>query len=161
DFIADVFVWIDKWVVDGIVARLTSWAVAVAGHTLRLFQTGRVQAYAAVMMVGTASLGWFFTVPQAKAHVVHDESTGRYTVSAAPGLGYEYRWDADDDGKPDQPDFGQKTSVDLSLGVGESKVVRFEAKNAFGRVKRASVMVSRPKPPEPSQRTAGAADATG
>ena len=33
--------------VDGIVARFTSWVVAVSGHLLRLVQTGRIQAYAA------------------------------------------------------------------------------------------------------------------
>jgi NADH-quinone oxidoreductase subunit L len=161
DFIADVFVWIDKWVVDGIVARFTSWVVAVTGHLLRLFQTGRVQAYAAVMMVGTAGLGWFFTVPQAKAHVVRDESTGRYTVSAAPGLGYEYRWDSDADGKPDTPEFGQKAAVDLTLGVGESKAVRFEVKNAFGRVAQRTVTVTRTKPPETPQKTASSDEAHG
>jgi NADH-quinone oxidoreductase subunit L len=154
DFIADMMVLVDKWVVDGIVARLTSWVVAVSGHALRLLQTGRVQAYAAFMMVGTACMGWFFTVPQAKAHVVNDETTGRYTVSVAPGLGYAFRWDADSDGKPDTADFGDKTSVELTLGVGESKAVRFEVKNAFGRVKQSSVTVSRPKPSESPSKAA-------
>jgi hypothetical protein len=124
------------------------------GHGLRLLQTGRVQAYAAVMMVGTAWMGWFFTVPQAKAHVVNDESTGRYTVNVAPGLGYAFRWDANADGKPDTPEFGDKTSVELTLGVGESKAVHFEVKNAFGRVKRSSVTVVRPKPAETPSKAA-------
>jgi NADH-quinone oxidoreductase subunit L len=154
DFIADVMVFVDKWVVDGIVARLTAWVVAVLGHGFRLLQTGRVQAYAAVMMVGTACMGWFFIVPQAKAHVVNDEATGRYTVSVAPGLGYAFRWDANADGKPDTPDFGDKTSVELTLGVGESKAVRFEVKNAFGRVKQSSVTVARPKPSDAPSKAA-------
>jgi hypothetical protein len=99
-------------------------------------------------------MGWFFIVPQAKAHVVNDETTGRYTVSVAPGLGYEFRWDANADGKPDTPDFGDKTSVELTLGVGESKDVRFEVKNAFGRVKQSKVTVTRPKPAEAPSRAA-------
>jgi NADH-quinone oxidoreductase subunit L len=155
DFIADMMVLIDKWVVDGIVARLSAWVVAAAGHGLRLLQTGRVQTYAAVMMVGTAWVGWFFAVPQAKAHVVNDETTGRYTVSVAQGLGYAFRWDADADGKPDTPDFGDKTSVEITLGVGESKAVRFEVKNAFGRVKKSSVTVTRPKPSDTPAKAAG------
>ena len=135
DFIADVFVWIDKWVVDGIVARFTSWVVAVAGHLLRLLQTGRIQAYAATMMIGMAALGWFFTVPQPSAHVERDDVAGHYTVVAAPGLGYAYRWDADADGAPDTEEFSDKKSVDIALGVGETRKVELEVKNAFGRVR--------------------------
>jgi len=149
DFIADVFVWIDKWVVDGIVARFTSWLVAVSGHLLRLMQTGRIQAYSAVMMVGMAWLGWFFTMPQAKAHVERDDASGHYTVIAAPGLGYAYRWDADADGKPDSSDFSEKKSVELSLGLGDSKQVLLEVKNAFGRVGHQTITLTRPKPEEP------------
>lgn len=145
DFVADVCVWIDKWVVDGIVARLTSWVVAASGHLLRLLQTGRVQAYAAVMLLGTAALGWFFTMPQAKTHVVRDDAGGRYTIVAAPGLGYEYRWDADADGKPDTERFGPKTNVTLVLGVGETRKVLLEVHNAFGRTGRTTIAVSRPK----------------
>jgi NADH-quinone oxidoreductase subunit L len=154
DFIADLMVLVDKWVVDGIIARLSSWIVAAFGHGLRLLQTGRVQAYAAVMMIGVAAVGWFFTVPQAKAHVVNDETTGRYTVSVAPGLGYAFRWDADANGAPDTPNFGDKTSVEITLGVGESKDVRFEVKNAFGRVKQSSVTITRPRPSEQPSKAA-------
>jgi NADH-quinone oxidoreductase subunit L len=149
DFIADVFVWVDKWVVDGIVARFSSWTVAVAGHGLRLVQTGRIQTYAAVMMVGTAGLGWFFTMPQAKTHVDRDDARGHYIVNAAAGLGYEYRWDADADGKPDAENFSEKKSVELSLGAGESRKVRLEVKNAFGRIGERTVTLVRPKAEEP------------
>jgi NADH-quinone oxidoreductase subunit L len=146
DFIADVCVWVDKWVVDGIVARLTAWLVAVAGHSLRLLQTGRVQGYAAVMVIGTAFLGWFFTMPQARTVVDSDQSSGRYTVTAAPGLGYEYRWDADADGKPDAEEFGDKKSVELTLRAGETREVKLEVKNAFGRVSERTIVLTREKP---------------
>ncbi len=151
DFIADVFVWIDTWVVDGIISRFTSWLVAVSGYLLRLLQTGRIQAYAAVMMVGTACLGWFFTMPQARTHVERDDNSGHYVVQAAPGLGYAYRWDADADGKPDAPDFSDKKSVELSLGVGQSRKVELEVKNAFGRVGHQTITLTRPKPEEPKR----------
>ena len=149
DFVADVFVWIDQYVVDGIVAKLTAFVVQASGHVLRLVQTGRIQTYAAVMMIGTASLGWFFTMPQVKAHVDRDDASGHYVVIAAPGLGYEYRWDADADGKPDAEAFSDKKSVELTLGVGESRAVRLEVKNAFGRVGSHTLTLARPKPEEP------------
>jgi NADH-quinone oxidoreductase subunit L len=161
DFIADVFVWIDKWVVDGIVARFTSWLVAVSGHLLRLTQTGRIQAYAAVMMIGTAAMGWFFTMPQAKAHIERDDASGHYTVQAAPGLGYFYRWDADADGKPDSADFSDKRSVELTLGVGETKRVVLEVKNAFSRIGHETITLTRPKPEEPKGSVALEAPARG
>ncbi|HEX4347692.1 MAG TPA: NADH-quinone oxidoreductase subunit L [Vicinamibacterales bacterium] len=160
DFIADIFVWVDKWVVDGIIARLTAWVIAVSGHLLRLLQTGKIQTYAAVMMVGTACLGWFFTMPQAHTHVERDDASGHYVVSAAPGLGYGYRWDADNDGKPDTEDFANKTSVELALSVGETKTVKVEVRNAFGRVSTANVVLTRPKAEEPRSAEADTNDGT-
>jgi NADH-quinone oxidoreductase subunit L len=157
DFIADLFVWVDKWIVDGIVARLTAWLVQVAGHLLRLTQTGRIQAYAAVMMIGTAGLGWFFTMPQARAHVDRDDASGHYTVVAAPGLGYAYRWDADADGKPDSEKFSEKKSVELSLGLGESRTVVLEVRNAFGRVGSSQVVLKRAKAEEAAPTALGEA----
>ncbi|HVW24546.1 MAG TPA: NADH-quinone oxidoreductase subunit L [Polyangiaceae bacterium] len=154
DFIADVCVWIDRWVVDGIIARFTAWVVAVSGYLLRLLQTGRVQAYAAVMMVGMAFVGWFFTMPQAAAHVEKDDASGHYTVQAAPGLGYSYRWDADADGKPDTADFSDKKSVELSLGVGQSRKVELEVMNAFGRVGHKTITLTRPRTEEPKRASA-------
>ncbi|HVU01950.1 MAG TPA: NADH-quinone oxidoreductase subunit L [Polyangiaceae bacterium] len=160
DFVADVLVWVDQYVVDGIVAKLSAFVVASVGHILRLLQTGRVQAYAAVMMVGTACLGWFFTMPQTAAHVDRDDAAGRYTITAAPGLGYAYRWDADADGKPDTEDFMEKKSVELTLGVGDTRDVVLEVRNAFGRTSSRKVSLSRPKPPEePARADLGTGDA--
>jgi NADH-quinone oxidoreductase subunit L len=156
DFIADVCVLVDRYVVDGIISRFTAWVVAVAGYLLRLLQTGRVQAYAAVMMVGTACLGWFFTMPQAAAHVERDDASGHYTVQATPGLGYSYRWDADADGKPDTLEFGDKRSVELSLGVGQSRNVELEVMNAFGRIGHNTVTLTRPRAEEPKRASAEA-----
>jgi NADH-quinone oxidoreductase subunit L len=154
DFVADVFVWVDENIVDGIIAKLSSLLVAAAGTGLRLLQTGRLQTYAAFMVLGTATFGWFFTMPQARAHVDRDDTSGHYVVTAAPGLGYEYRWDADADGKPDAEDFSDKKSVELTLGVGETRDVRLEVRNAFGRVGQEVVTLTRPKPEEPKSTAA-------
>ena len=146
DSLAEFSVWFDKWVVDGIVARLTSFVVAVAGTGLRYVQTGRVQAYAAVMVVGVGGLGWFFVTPHAAATTTTNDATGAYSVTAAPGLGYSYRWDADGDGKWDSDKFGDQTDVKFQLNVDKKRTVRLEVKNAFGWVGERDFRFHRPRP---------------
>lgn len=143
--LADAAVWVDRWVVDGIIARLTALIVTVWGHLLRLTQTGHAQAYAATMVVGMFGIGWFVAVPQPKAIISGDAQTGQYAVQAAPGLGYLYRWDSDGDGTYDKEEFGTTSSVTLSLEEGATRDVRFEVKNAFGRTRSGVYQVHRPK----------------
>jgi NADH-quinone oxidoreductase subunit L len=143
--LAEASVWIDRWVVDGILARLTALIVTVWGHLLRLFQTGHAQAYAAVMVLGLFGLGWFVAVPQTEGAVSGDPSTGQYAVQAAPGLGYSYRWDSDGDGSFDTEQFGAFPQVTLKLEEGASQEVHLQVKNAFGRVRTGSFSVSRPQ----------------
>jgi NADH-quinone oxidoreductase subunit L len=50
----------DKWIIDGIIAKVTSAIVVAFGTLLRALQTGVVHAYAAMMVVGVGALGWFF-----------------------------------------------------------------------------------------------------
>jgi hypothetical protein len=121
----------------------------VAGTVLRAFQNGVVHAYAAVMVVGLAVVGWFFAVPHPNA-TISDAGNDDYVVSAAPGLGYAYRWDADSDGKPDKADFGSDTNVKLHLEPGKSQDVSLEVKNAFGLVRRKTIHVARPHEPTSS-----------
>ncbi|MBM4361525.1 MAG: NADH-quinone oxidoreductase subunit L, partial [Deltaproteobacteria bacterium] len=52
DLVADFCVFVDRYVVDGILAVFSAWVVSAAGHGLRLLQTGRVQLYGAAMIVG-------------------------------------------------------------------------------------------------------------
>ena len=143
--LADTANQADKYVVDGIVAKLTAFVVQLAGSGLRLFQTGRVQAYAAMMVVGVGGLGWFLVSPHANAKTVGDAGAGNYEVVAAPGFGYAYRWDADGDGNWDTENFGEQMRVNLSVERGETKTVRLQIKNAFGRIAERSVPVTRPK----------------
>jgi NADH-quinone oxidoreductase subunit L len=143
--LADASVWFDKWVVDGIIARLTALLVTVWGHLLRLLQTGHAQAYAAMMVVGLLGIGWFVAVPQPKVIVSGDPVTGQYSVQAAPGLGYAYRWDANADGTFDSEEFGPASRVTLDLEEGASRDVRLEVKNAFGRTRSGVYQVTRPK----------------
>ena len=145
DSLAEFAVVFDKIVVDGIVARVTSFIVAAAGTGLRYFQTGHVQAYAAVMVVGAGGLGWFFIAPHATVTVKPDEAGGTYEVSAAPGLGYQYRWDSDGDGKPDSEAFGSQATLPVSVERGKSKKVVLEVKNAFARTSKREIVLSRPQ----------------
>ena len=143
--LAEASVWFDRWVVDGIIARLTALLVTVWGHLLRLLQTGHAQAYAAMMVVGMVAIGWFVAVPQPKVVVSGDASTGQYSVQAAPGLGYAYRWDSNGDGTFDSEDFGTTSQVTVRLDEGATQDVRLEVRNAFGRTRTSVYQVSRPR----------------
>ena len=97
-----------------------------------------VHLYAGVMVVGLAATSWFFVAPPPAATLV-ESTTGEYTVRAAPGMGYAFKWDcggpcsyADGTNKGDTSDFGEKDAVKISLEPGKSQVVRLEVKNVFG-----------------------------
>jgi NADH-quinone oxidoreductase subunit L len=145
DSLAEFAVGFDKWVVDGIIARFTSFVVVSTGSALRLMQTGRVHAYAAVMVIGIGGLGWFFLMPHAQAKTHADHAAGSYRIVAAPGLGYQYRWDEDGDGKWDQEEFGNRSEVALNLAHDEKRTVRLQVKSAFGGVSSGQFVVHRPK----------------
>ncbi|MFZ5890078.1 MAG: NADH-quinone oxidoreductase subunit L [Myxococcota bacterium] len=146
DSLAEISVAADKWVVDGILARLSAAIVAGVGTVLRYFQTGVVHAYGAFMVVGVAFLAWFLVLPRAEAKTTVDAAAGAYSVAAAPGLGYSYRWDANGDGKWDSEEFGENAEVKFNLDVAQSRTVRLEVKNAFGRTASTEVLLERPRP---------------
>jgi NADH-quinone oxidoreductase subunit L len=145
DSLAEFGAWADKWIVDGILAKLSAFLVRGSGSVLRQLHTGRVQAYAAVMVVGLGAVGWFLIAPHASAKVMGDHASGAYSVTAAPGLGYKYRWDENGDGKWDSDEFGDKTKVDVELEPDKSRTVRLEVMNAFGRVTSKAIELKRPK----------------
>ncbi len=144
--LAETSALFDRWVVDGIVARLTSLLVAAAGTVLRAFQTGVVHVYAGLMVVGLAAAGWFFTVPHPNATVT-DAGNSDYLLTAAPGVGYAYRWDADGDGKPEKPDFAGDPTLKVHVEPGKSTTVNLEVRNSFGFTRTKSIRVARPNEP--------------
>jgi NADH-quinone oxidoreductase subunit L len=148
DSLAEFFAWADKWIVDFLLARVTAFLVSTTGTALRFAQTGRVQTYAAVMVLGLGGVGWFFVTPRAEAKVDANDESGVYSLTAAEGLGYSYRWDLNNDGKwdGDKGDFGEKTQQSLNLAVKENRTVRLEVKNAFGRTALRSFNFERPAP---------------
>jgi NADH-quinone oxidoreductase subunit L len=147
--LAETAAAVDKTLIDGLLARFTSLLVAASGTVLRAFQNGVVHVYAAMMVVGLAFAGWFFAVPHPNATVA-DAGNDDYVVTAAPGVGYAYRWDADGDGKPEKPDFGGDTSLKLHLEPGKSQNVNLEVRNSFGLVRTKTIHVARPQEPTSS-----------
>jgi hypothetical protein len=78
---------------------------------------------------------------------VADAGNDDYLVTAAPGVGYAYRWDADGDGKPDKPDFGSQETLKVHVLPGTTTLVSFEVKNAFGFTRTKKLTVARPQAP--------------
>jgi hypothetical protein len=98
------------------------------------------------MVLGLGGVGWFFVTPRAEAETLTDDSSGAYSLNAAEGLGYSYRWDLNNDGKWDTDKFGTQTHASLKLAVKENRTVRLEVKNAFGRTATRSFSFARPQP---------------
>jgi NADH-quinone oxidoreductase subunit L len=95
-FLGVVAANLDKYAVDGLLARASSVAVQGVGWTFTRLQNGLVYAYAAVMVLGVAVLGWWFTTPHPQLTVLAEGSDVEWT--AAAGVGYVYRWDTNSDG---------------------------------------------------------------
>ena len=143
DALADTAALFDKWVIDGLVARLTAAVTALAGTVLRLFHTGRVQVYAASMVLGVAGVGWFLLRPHAAAEV--DTTSlrvdGTATITAEPGHGYTYRWQLGRDGEPGE--FGSERTHEVSLDWCDKQVVVLGVRNGFGSVRDEPIEICR------------------
>jgi len=59
DLIASVSDWIDRWIVDGFCIGLVRGGTDFTGRALRLFQTGNLQTYAFLFVLGVAVVLWF------------------------------------------------------------------------------------------------------
>ncbi|MEM1033162.1 MAG: NADH-quinone oxidoreductase subunit L [Myxococcota bacterium] len=133
----------DRWVIDGILARLTAGVVTVSGIVLRALQTGRVQLYAAGMVLGAAALGWFLFTPHAEtsADTATFRTTGALTLNAAPGHGYAYHWAVGKEapGPEREEDFrAEAAAFELTFRECETKTVHLAVRNVFGRTSRSS-----------------------
>jgi NADH-quinone oxidoreductase subunit L len=59
DFIAAVSDWIDRWIVEGFCIGLVRGGTDLTGRALRLVQTGNLQTYAFLFVLGVAVVLWF------------------------------------------------------------------------------------------------------
>jgi NADH-quinone oxidoreductase subunit L len=91
----------DMTFVDAIMTRLPSLNIKEAGRFFSKLQTGVVQMYAAVMVVGLIGvLAWFWT-PHSRIEAAFEGTS--VALTTPEGLGYEYRWDANSDGEFETP----------------------------------------------------------
>ncbi|MFI5302534.1 MAG: hypothetical protein ACHREM_30965, partial [Polyangiales bacterium] len=155
DALADFAAFIDQWIVDGILAKLTAATAQGLGAVVRLFQTGVVHTYSAVLAGGALLLAIFFVTPHAEAVVKQKDTT--YTVEASPGLGYEYRWDTEGTNPTGEfssrPEAAQRV---VTLKQYETKQIALEVRNAFNRTSRRIITVGTPAP-APSASTSASA----
>ncbi len=143
DALADTAASVDQGVVDLLLARVTSLTVAALGTVLRTIQNGVVHVYAAVMVVGFVGVGWFFTSAHADFSV--QESNGDYTLVAAPGPGYGFKWYPEAGGKPQSEAFVGNDTLKVHLDEGKSQTVKLEVVNTFGRTSAKELTLTRPK----------------
>jgi NADH-quinone oxidoreductase subunit L len=59
DFIATVMDWIDRWLLDWACIGLVRGGTDITGRALRLMQTGNLQTYAFLFVLGVAVVLWF------------------------------------------------------------------------------------------------------
>ncbi len=62
DFIAAVMDWLDRWLVEGFCLGLVRGGTDLAGRALRLMQTGNLQTYAFLFVLGVAVIMYFVLV---------------------------------------------------------------------------------------------------
>jgi NADH-quinone oxidoreductase subunit L len=60
-FSSTVSIWWDTWIVDGLV-RLTAFTVKLSGYPVRLLQTGFVQSYALVFVIGVLAMFGYYAL---------------------------------------------------------------------------------------------------
>jgi NADH-quinone oxidoreductase subunit L len=145
DALAIFFAWFDKWIVDGIVAKLPAGIVQGLGTGFRQLQTGRIQAYAAFMVLGLAGIGWYFIAPDAEAELTENHREGLYSLQAGSGVGFGYRWDQDGDGQMDTDEFSAERGIEIRLEPGERRTILLEVRDAFGGTDVEEIEVFRPQ----------------
>jgi len=60
-FTSTISIWWDTWIIDGAV-RLSSFLVKLSSYPVRILQTGSVQGYALVFVLGVAVVfGYYLT----------------------------------------------------------------------------------------------------
>jgi NADH-quinone oxidoreductase subunit L len=162
DALADIFTMADKWIIDGILARVSAGVVSLAGTILRAFQTGRVQAYSAAMVIGMAGVAWF--LGKAHADITIDDSafrtSGQLTLSAPAGVGYHYKWVVTNPAAKDaKPESSEARELTVTLNPGDQKEVVLEVENVFKSTATEHLPLNRAAPPTMISAPAGPAGA--
>ncbi len=117
---------IDKSFVDTVFTGIPAFVVKMASWLFTRIQVGAVHAYGAVLLVGVLGLGWWFMYPHPTLDV--QTSTDSAEITAAPGLGYTYRFDMDDDGNFDFPQAPQALEIDFEDDASRMQIQRVVAR---------------------------------
>ncbi|MGD8606112.1 MAG: NADH-quinone oxidoreductase subunit L [Myxococcales bacterium] len=91
----------DMTFVDALMTRLPTFNLREAGWAFARLQNGVVQMYGAVMVVGFVGVMAWFWAPHPRIQA--DFEGIDVELTASQGLGYEYRWDANSDGRFETP----------------------------------------------------------
>ncbi len=86
----------DMTFVDSLLTRLPSVGAKAVSKLLSSIQTGALQTYGMVLVVGLVAVFGMFWTP--RAHVSGNIDGDVLQLVAAQGFGYEYRWDTNSDG---------------------------------------------------------------
>jgi NADH-quinone oxidoreductase subunit L len=89
----------DMTFVDALMTKLPSFSTKEGGAWLAKLQNGVVHVYGAVMAVGIVGIIAWYWMPHPRIEADFSGATAELT--SAPGLGYQYRWDANSDGEFD------------------------------------------------------------
>ncbi len=103
----------DLTFVDAIMTRLPSFNLREAAKVLARLQNGVVQLYGAVMVLGVAAVLAWFWMPHPSIEAAFEGQDVQLT--APPGLGYEYRWDANSDGEYETA-WSQASAISFEYG---------------------------------------------
>jgi hypothetical protein len=87
---------IDRVAVDGL-TKTAAFLVSLSGYLFTRLQNGVVHAYGTAMVFGLVGITWWVLYPH--PHIDAATKGDAVHLVAGAGLGYEYRWDFDSDGK--------------------------------------------------------------
>jgi NADH-quinone oxidoreductase subunit L len=94
----------DRVAIDGFFTAFPTKAAQSLSTLLTRLQTGVVHDYGAVMILGLFLLGGWYLLPHPRLTAEQLEGplgSGPIHLGVVPGLGYQYRWDFDSDGRYD------------------------------------------------------------
>jgi NADH-quinone oxidoreductase subunit L len=121
---------IDRVAVDGL-TKLTAWSVAQSGFLFTRLQNGVVHAYGAAMVFGLMAVTWWVLYPH--PHIEAAIKGEAVHLVAGAGLGYEYRWDFDSNGKFEIPWGKDQRDVEYAYDADQMRGVELTLVEVAGR----------------------------
>ena len=121
---------VDRIAVDGM-TKLAAAAVSAAGFLFTRLQTGAVHAYGAAMALGLVVVSWWVLYPHPYISAAAEGDSVHFVAGA--GLGYQYRWDFDSDGKFDTQWSPEQRDVNWAYDGSDLVGMELTLVNVIGR----------------------------